>query len=503
MTSSSLTSSAAATETADSAIGDETVYKREPQPWHGAFAKPAKEFPPTDLEVLAGRIPEGLQGTFYQNGTGRLERGGQPVGHWFDGDGAILRVQLSAAGAKATYRYVQTTGYKAESKADRFLFGNYGMRSPGPLWKHMLGLFNGTTIKNSANTSVLALEDKLLALWEAGNPHSLDLETLETIGMESLGWLKPTQPFSAHPLRDPISGEIYSIGVNSLCELSIYRCDASGGLIKQQAIALKNIPLVHSFVIAGPYLVFLVSPVKVNPLPLLLNQLAYADAVKWDPNQGTRIIVVARESLEIVSDSYADPWFQWHYGNGCTEADGSIRLDYARFDDFTHINEVLREVPSGRMKTQAYGRLWQLRLDPKTGRVLSHECVVERDCEFPQVPDSKVGQPWEQTYVLMHREGVKTGEDWFGAVGRFDYKTQQLTQADLGTGIYGSEPLHVADGQTAENASEGWLLMVVYNSVDSRSELWIFEAKGLGEPVCRLALPGVIPIGFHGTWQSS
>ncbi|EDX86898.1 Retinal pigment epithelial membrane protein [Synechococcus sp. PCC 7335] len=499
---SSLTSSLSSVDTASNALGNKIASDNEPQPWHGAFAEPAKEFPPTDLAVLSGDIPEDLQGTFYQNGTGRLERGGQPVGHWFDGDGAVLRVKLSPAGAKATYRYVQTQGYKAESEAGRFLFGNYGMRSPGPLWKHMLGLFNGTAIKNSANTSVFALEDKLLALWEAGNPHSLDLETLETIGLESLGWLKTAQPFSAHPLRDPISGEIYSIGVDSLCELSIYRCDASGGLVKKRAIALKEIPLVHSFVIAGPYLIFLVSPVKVNPLPLLLNKLAYADAVKWAPDLGTRTIVVDRESLETVSDSYTDSWFQWHYGNGCLEADGSIRLDYARFDDFAHINEVLREVPSGRMKTKAYGRLWQLKLEPKSGRILSNDCVVDQDCEFPQVPSNQVGLPWEQTYVLMHREGVKTGEDWFGAVGRFDYTTQQLTQTDLGDGVYGSEPLHVVGRQTAKT-SEGWLLIVVYNSLNSRSELWIFAAKTLGEPVCRVALPSVVPIGFHGTWQAS
>ncbi len=491
MTSSALTDATTAADTAETT---------KPQAWHGAFSQPAKEFANVNLETLSGRIPEGLQGTFYQNGTGRLERGGQAVGHWFDGDGAILRVSLSPAGATATYRYVQTRGYVAESQADKFLFGNYGMRSPTPLWRHIFGLFNGTTIKNCANTSVLALPDKLLALWEAGNPHSLDLETLETTGIDSLGWLKTAQPFSAHPLRDPKSGEVYSIGVSPRCELSIYRCDAHCRLIKRNAIALQNVPLVHSFVIAGPYLVFLISPVKINTLPLLLNKIPYADAMEWTPEHGTRVIVVDRETLDIVSDRRTDPWFQWHYGNGCEE-DGSIRLDYARFDDFTHINEVLREVPSGRMKTKAYGSLWQLRLDPETGRVLSNDCVVDRDCEFPQVPDSKVGQPWEQTYVLTHRDGVKTGEDWFGALGRFDYKTQQLTQTDLGEGIYGSEPLHVAS-QSAESI-EGWLLVVVYNAVDRRSELWIFDAMTLGEPVCRLALPGTIPIGFHGTWQAS
>jgi carotenoid cleavage dioxygenase-like enzyme len=201
-----------------------------------------------------------------------------------------------------------------------------------------------------------------------------------------------------------------------------------------------------------------------------------------------------------VSEGRAEPWFQWHCGNGCVEPDGSVRLDFARFDDFIAINEVLREVPSGRMESTAYGRLWSLRLDPKTGKVLSNECVLDRDCEFPLVPAAKVGQPWQHTYVLMHRDGVKTGEDWFGAIGRFDYETGELKQVDLGAGNYGSEALHVAD---TLDPDQGWLLDVVYHSVAERSELWVFDALTMGEPVCRLALPGTVPIGFHGTWQAA
>ena len=320
-----------------------------PQSWHRVFEQPAQAFAATSLRLIAGQIPPRLSGTFYQNGTGRLQRGGEQVGHWFDGDGAILRVAIGDGHAEGTYRYVQTQGYVAESQANCFSYGNYGRRYPGSLWKHIRGLFDGTSVKNSANTSVLALSDKLLALWEAGNPHSLDLETLETKGLESLGWLTPTQQFSAHPLQDPLSQEIYSIGVTPQCELKLYRCNQHAQLIKQRSIVLKTVPIVHSFVMAGPYLVFLVSPVAVDTLALLLNRKSFAEAARWEGDRGTRIIVVDRESLETVSDSYTDAWYQWHYGNGCLESDGSVRLDFARFDDFTAINQVLAEVPSGRM----------------------------------------------------------------------------------------------------------------------------------------------------------
>jgi len=58
--------------------------------WSRCIAQPAREFGPSKLSVLSGNLPPGLRGTLYRNGPARLERGGIRVGHWFDGDGAVL-----------------------------------------------------------------------------------------------------------------------------------------------------------------------------------------------------------------------------------------------------------------------------------------------------------------------------------------------------------------------------------------------------------------------------
>ena len=50
-------------------------------------------------------------------------------------------------------------------------------------------------VKNSANTQVISFGGKILALFEAGLPHALDPETLETIGEDTMGGtLKPGLP---------------------------------------------------------------------------------------------------------------------------------------------------------------------------------------------------------------------------------------------------------------------------------------------------------------------
>ncbi|NET60086.1 MAG: hypothetical protein F6K47_29245, partial [Symploca sp. SIO2E6] len=423
-----------------------TYPQSQQKAWAKAIAKPAPEFDLTPLPVLSGKIPEGLQGSFYCNGPARLERGAEKVGHWFDGDGAILGVNFTPAGAQAIYRYVKTSGYLAEAAAGKFLYGNYGMTFPRPIWNYWQRLLtNNDILKNAANTSVLALPDKLLALWEGGNPHALDLQTLETIGLDNLGALAPKQPYSAHPQQDPHSGEIYSIGVDDKSTLNLYRSDRTGKIVQTGAIKLNDLAFLHSFVLAGEYLIFFLPPLKLNLLPLMLGLSSYCDAMQWQGNQGTWILVVDRETLEVVSRGETEPWFQWHFGNGCVEADGSVRLDLVRFSDFSPTNEYLREIPTGQTHTPACGTLWQVRLNPQTSKIITMQEVVNRSCEFPIVQPQQVGQPWRYTYFCLHSQSAEIGKEWFSSIARFDYQTNTLTEANVGENRYVVEPIYAAD----------------------------------------------------------
>lgn len=469
----------------------QTKMKNNPS-WSKAILPPAQEFGPTPLPLISGEIPQTLRGGFYRNGPGRLERGGRRMGHWFDGDGAILGVDFTGTAATATYRYVKTAAYQDEEKAGKLLYGGYGMNPPVPLWQRLrYGL------KNAANTSVLPLEDKLLALWEGGHPHALDLNSLETIGIDDLGWLKPGWSYSAHPKIDPTTGEIYNFGIRVEKDaiLQVYRTNKNGELIKANNIKLQAVPVIHDFVLAGQYLVFIVPAVRLKILPVLLQLKTYSEALTWEPSKGTQILVLDRDTLELVSQGEADPWFQWHFGNGFVEADGSVVLDIARYDDF-ETNLRLKEVAAGVTKTAAKASFWQMRLDPKTGQVIQMQQLLDRSCEFPTVAPAEVGQPARFTYLSLHGPGVDINRELYNTIGRFDSKTGILTEANLGENRYPTEPLYAPD---AENRDKGWVLTVVFDGGENQSEVWIFDAEKLDEmPVCRLGLPSVVPMGFHG-----
>ncbi|KAF3889743.1 MULTISPECIES: carotenoid oxygenase family protein [Nostocales] len=473
--------------------------------WAKALAQPAKEFPQTPLQILSGKIPEGLRGTLYRNGPARLQRNGLQMGHWFDGDGAILAVHFTDSGATGLYRYVQTVGYQEEEAKDRLLYGNYGMTAPGPIWNQWL-----KPIKNAANTSVLALPDKLLALWEGGKPHGLDLQTLATLGEDDLGALTVGMPYSAHYKRDPQTGEIFNFGVtpglNAI--LNIYRSDKSGKIVQKASHALDGVPLVHDFVFAGQYLVFCIPPVRLNLLPTAIGLSDFGHALQWQSNKGTQILVVDRHTLQVVSRGEAEPWYQWHFANGYVDAGGAVIVDIVRYPDF-QTNQYLREVATGETHTLAVSTLWRMCLDPLTGKVKAMAEIMDRHCEFPVVPPQHQGQASSQTYLTVQRTGVDSRKEIFGAIARFDHKTDTLTVADSGENRYCSEAIYAPDSQ---NPDKGWVITVVYDgncdklgtacAKGDRSEVWIYDADGLDkEPACKLELPSVIPHSFHGTWK--
>ncbi|MBD2328502.1 carotenoid oxygenase family protein [Alkalinema sp. FACHB-956] len=471
--------------------------------WSGAVLHTAQGFGAQGLPVVAGQVPPGLRGTLYRNGPGRLERGDglrptgghRRVGHWFDGDGAILAVKFAAAGVTATYRYVETAGYLAEEQAGRFLYGGYGSHGSDS-WVQ-----RWRSLKNAANTSVLALDDRLLALWEGGLPHGLDLQTLETRGLDPLGGLSPQASYSAHPKRDGRTGEIFNFGVAFGREtiLHLYRSDRTGQVQQRGQVKLAGIPLLHDFVLAGRYLIFCIPPVQLNLPPVLLKLKTFSEGMQWQPQLGTEIVVCDRESLALVARWRVEPWFQWHFGNGAELADGTVVLDVVRYEDFA-TNEFLREVATGRVQTVAGARLWRLRLDVARSRVLEAFPLVDRHCEFPVVAPQCVGQPWGETFVNVHRSGVdETMGELFGAIARVDGETGDLTIADCGENRYPTEPIYAPD---RENPERGWVLTVVFDGDRGCSEVWVYGAERLAEgPICRLGLPEVIPPSFHGTWQ--
>ena len=169
--------------------------------WRTMF-RTASECPRrTPLDVVHGAIPRELRGTAYKVGPGRFGVGSEDYAHWLDGDGYVFALDFADGGASYCARFVETAGYVDEQEKImwRTTFGT--QRSGGPL----ANAFD-LKLKNPANTNMLPIpgRDRVLALWEAGSPHALDMETLHTVGVDSLDERIVPGPPGALPLDLPL-----------------------------------------------------------------------------------------------------------------------------------------------------------------------------------------------------------------------------------------------------------------------------------------------------------
>mgnify|MGYP001151823401 CR=1 FL=1 len=478
---------------------DRAIVKAEPQKaWMKAIGQTGVEFAPTPLEVISGRIPIGLRGCLYRNGPARLQRGSRRVGHWFDGDGAVLGVRFGDRGATGTYRFVRTETYEADERSGSFTRGSFGMTPPpGTLPFQSLRKL----MKNPANVSVLALDDRALALWDQGHPYSLDPDTLETLGEDSLGNLGDGEAFAGHYKRDPVTGEIFNFGVNYGLQpgLNIYRCDRAGQVRQKASLPLKWLPIVHDFILTTNYLVFIVPPICLDAMAVATYRKSFGDAFSWQPQMGAEVIVVDRHTLRVVSRELNDPLYLWHVGNGYEDADGNVVMDIIGYDDI-RVNQYLKEVGLLNLKTPALGTLRKLRVDPKTACILDADEVLSVCGEFPTVSPLEVGLESRYTYFLGFRPGAEVDRDLWSTIVCFDYQTETATMAVLDPNCYAMEPIFAPDKYDPDR---GWILTVVYDGNRHTSEVWVYDRDRLDEePVCKLALPEVIPMGYHGTWQA-
>jgi all-trans-8'-apo-beta-carotenal 15,15'-oxygenase len=446
------------------------------------------------IEESEGVLPEGLVGTLYRNGPGRWEAGGQALGHLFDGDGMLSAFAISGGEVRYRNRYVRTNHYLG-ARAGR----GAPQRGLGTL-RRGGALANALRLPaNVANTSVVMHAGELLALWEAGNPHALDPDTLETLGRENFGGkLRWMGAFSAHPKVDPRSGDLYNFGfeVFPRPKLRCYRLDA-----KRQLRRLRDVPLPapgmwnHDMALTERSLVFVLDPITVSlrHLPAVAAGLAPADrALRYRASRGTTVVVVGRDgSRPRVLQTEA--LMHLHIVNAFEDGSDTV-VDLVNWEmDWDEVSSIFHNFRTeiGRLEG---GRLTRLRITPQ-GRVL-RETLAPGAGEFPQYDWRRTAQRYRYTYLASPRAASALPN----AIVKCDIESGSEVAHVLGAENAVSEPIFVpAHAAAAED--EGWLLTVAYDPERHRSRLLVLDAANPEAEALYVGhLRHHVPMGFHGTF---
>ena len=475
--------------------------------WASAFVNVEEELTDVELIPASGSVPTELNGTFYRNGPGRMERDGHRVHHPFDGDGMIAAMRFEGGRVQLSNRYVRTEGWLAEEKAGRVLYrGVFGSQKPGGRLANAFDL----RLKNIANTNVVRLGDQLLALWEAAEPHALDPLSLETRGLSRLdGVLKKGEAFSAHPRFDPghhgrpcmVTFGVKT-GPRSTIRLMEFATDGSdaGTLLHDRSDSFPGFAFLHDFAITPNWAVFLQNAIAFNPLPFVTGEKGAAQCLTSQPGGKGRFWLIPRDSGSFAGQRPrildAPDGFVFHHLNAFEEGD-QVVVESIVYDDFPSIgpDDDFAQVDFEKVPE---GILHRCRLDLSREQVHS-ERISNRTCEFAMVNPQRQGL--SARYAWMAVTEREEGNDPLQAIQKLDLQSGSTHTWSAAPRGFVSEPLMVRR-PGADTEDDGWVLDLVWNGARASSDLVILDAHNLSE-VAVLELPLAVPHGLHGSWAGA
>jgi all-trans-8'-apo-beta-carotenal 15,15'-oxygenase len=459
-------------------------------PWSSGFRTLADEHS-YRIDEIDGQVPPGLRGTLFHNGSGRNDRGGQWFPHWFDGDGMISAVRFADDGIHFRNRYIATESYRDETRAGRIMHRGFGKMRPGGV---LANAFRQPA--NVSNTSVVMQGERLLSLWEGGPPMALDPATLDTLGVEAFGGA--VKAFSAHPKRDPGTGELFNFGIDygAKTTLTPYRVD-KGIVTRLPAVTLPYPVMNHDFALTRNHLVFCIGPILVSPLKFLLGFKSFDGALQWDDKRPTLILLVPRDGRGEPRIIETGAFFQFHFANGFEE-DGALVLDLARYPDYRTIGQALRDYWKSEWPSRGMAALTRMRVDLSTGKVDSRTYDTGTANEFPFINPAYVGKRQRHAYIACNPAGRERGLQQ--QLAKVDLESGAVSRHDFGPDGYPGEPYFVAL-QQGDAEDDGVVITMVFDANRQRTDIVGLDARDLAaRPLFVARLRHHVPYALHGTF---
>lgn len=448
------------------------------------------------VEAVGAPLPEFLLGAYYLNGPARFGFNGLAYRHWLDGDGMVATLRFERNSIHLKSRYIRSRKFVEEQGAGRPLFRTFGTAFAG---SHLNRAGNG--LESPVNVSIYPFSESLLAFGEQGLPWELDPVTLETRGPCTFNRrLNDASPFSAHPKFDPDTGEMFNFGIffSAQSPRLYFYCFGPEGLRYRKPVPLDYPCSVHDFSLSKNYAVFYLSPYLLDVTGLLQDGRNVMDSLRWEPERGSRVIVVSRKTGEFVASMPAGNRYCLHLINSFEEGD-RLTVDILEFDEplYGHYHPI-----SDLFQNVSHGGPVRLVIDLKS-RELTEQIALDYSLapDFPAIDPHHAMRPYDEFWMLGISAAGKPGRKFFDQLVHAQWERQSVHD------IYQSPPMRYLGGEPvfvgAPNSREGIVLCQEFDAVERRSSFLIFDAGKIADgPVTRISAgSNLLYLGFHAAFM--
>lgn len=386
----------------------------------------------------------------------------------FDGAGMIHAVYIENGRARYRNRWVHTKELLAEHAAGHRIYNSSFAPPPNA---------------DLANTNIILHGGRYLALFEAGVPYELD-RNLATVGPFNYNGKLPTV-MSAHPKRDPTTGELLSIAYNGQTgALTYLRADKTGSLDRVVPFQAPWPTMIHDIAITERHVVAFTGPA-------VLGQSRSGPPVSWQPERGSMVAVVPRDATTAADIKWIKgaPFFQFHVMNAFEDGN-RIEVTVPWYDSFS------LSKPSTRLE------LHRLVIDTEKN-TMADQTVDDRACEFPRVNETHLGRRAQFGYVGLRdpRPNEARQGGAFESIARYDLATGNKVVHQFPAGMTVGESVFVPD-PAGKAEADGFIFSFVQDAASAKGSFVILDARDLAaRPLATVQLPRRVPSGLHGSWM--
>ncbi|MBL8272025.1 carotenoid oxygenase family protein [Steroidobacter sp.] len=453
----------------------------------------SSEHPAAVPTKISGNIPDWLRGEVIRTCPAVFETNGWRAQHWFDGLGMIYAFRIGDSVVDFRSRLLDSEVAR-DAWHGKANLGSFGTPTVRPLLQRIFEPV--ARISDNTNVNIVKMGQELVAMTEGDRQNIIDEETLAAVRFVDYekGALGGTI-MSAHPHFDFERGKVMNVatgfGVSGV--VSIYEHSPAA---RQRDIIgswrTKRVPYIHTFGVTPKHAILVAHPFAVSPVKMLWSSKGYIDHFDWQPEQGTRLVVIDRSNGQI-REHLTDPFFVFHTVNAFERADATV-LDLLAYPN----ENIMASLRTDRMVAELPDlrpSLIRLVMRPGVERV-TVEKLSDVGFEFPSTNYKRVnGQAYRFAYGAS--DGYQAGGAYDSAIVKADLETGKSTAFGDGDHIFG-EPLFVSrPGGDAED--DGVLLTVGAAQNAETSILAVIDAKSMAL-IASAEVQSSIPLGFHGSF---
>ena len=445
--------------------------------------------PPDDAGSYAARWqgapPAWLRGSALRTCPAIFHLPGWQASHLFDGLGAVFAFRV-AKEPRLDWRLIDCEALR-EARKGRARLASFGTRMRRPWW---LRLFQPVPrITDNANVNIQPFAGGVVAMTEAPKQALIDPATLAV-----KEWLRyddelGAASMTAHPVFDPQAGLLVNIAqvFGAKPECVLYQHAPND--LRRRVLARwhsREQPYVHSFGLTPRRAVLISHPLLVRPKTMLWSEKSYIEHFRWQPERGTRLIVLDRAGGP-PRIAETDACFVFHVANAFEERDATV-VDAIAYPDPGVVGELrVENLARSPMAKADYVRI---RI-PANGRA-TLERRLERRFDFPAIHPRNVGRSHRYCWGA---------DPWSGpgrsALYKLDVEKARQSAAQFEGWMVG-EPLFVPEpGASAEDA--GVLLAVGSHVARDAAALFVVDAATM-DLIASAEAQVALPLGFHGTF---